>query len=129
MLGLCWTGESRKKASRRGHVRGNEAWPGRETSPVHGDPEKDQKFTPLLPITPVHGLPTAGKVHPDEPEVRAGAGPAAHSAEPDGHHAGAGHQSPEPDHSTDPKAHRCGSAGTGGDTGVGAPVSSHQLLV
>lgn len=58
-----------------------------------------KKGTEKLPLTLTHdpnavSLLTAGTVHPDEPEAGAGTGPAAHGPEPDGHHAGAGHQSP-----------------------------------
>lgn len=66
------------------------------------------------PITLAHGLPTARKVHPDELEVGAGAGTAAHGPEPDGHHAGARHQPLEPDHHSDPQADRFGGPGTRG---------------
>lgn len=72
-------------------------------------------------MTPAHGLPTARKVHPDELEVGAGSGPAAHGPESDRHHAGTGHQPSEPDHCPDPQADRRGGSGTrgsGGGTGV-----------
>lgn len=71
-------------------------------------------FPQPLPITLAHGLPTARKVHPDELEVGAGAGTAAHGPEPDSHHAGARHQPLEPDHHPDPQADRFGGSGTRG---------------
>lgn len=68
-------------------------------------------FPSPCPFTAALCIPTAGAIHPDELEARPGTGPAAHSPEPDNHHAGTGCQPHEPDHSSDPQAD-CG-GGTG----------------
>lgn len=63
------------------------------------------------PVTAALCLPTAGEVHPEEFEVKPGAGRTAHSPEPDKHGASTRRRRREPDCGSDPQVDFCGGPG------------------